>query len=130
MTNGKVTTTIAPWLPVADAAAAVAFYRAAFGAIETYRLEGDEGAILVAQLAVENAPFWVQQDDGDPSPDHRAIRMILTVTDPDAMFAQAVAAGATTVSPVGEEHGWRTGRLTDPFGHDWEVARPPENTGT
>jgi PhnB protein len=50
--------------------------------------------------------------------------MIVTVDDPDALFARAVTAGATVVSPVHEEHGWRTGRVTDPFGHDWEMSKP------
>jgi PhnB protein len=45
------------------------------------------------------------------------------VADPDAVFACALAAGATEVFPVGEAHGWRLGRLIDPFGHEWEVGR-------
>jgi PhnB protein len=49
--------------------------------------------------------------------------MILSVEDPDALFERAVGAGAAAVAPVHDEHGWRTGRLTDPFGHDWEVSR-------
>jgi PhnB protein len=49
--------------------------------------------------------------------------MILSVQDPDALFERAVAAGAAAVAPIHDEHGWRTGRLTDPFGHDWEVSR-------
>jgi PhnB protein len=50
--------------------------------------------------------------------------MILTVLDPDAMYAQALAAGARAVSVVTEEHGWRIGRVADPFGHHWEIGRP------
>jgi len=52
--------------------------------------------------------------------------MILTVDDPDAVFEQAIAAGATQVFAVSEEHGWRTGtgRLADPFGHHWEMSKP------
>ena len=49
--------------------------------------------------------------------------MILTVADPDAVFAQAVKAGASAVFPVGEEHGWRLGRVIDPFGLHWEIGR-------
>jgi len=49
--------------------------------------------------------------------------MILSVEDPDAVFDQAVAAGAAVVAPVNEAYGWRTGRITDPFGHDWETSR-------
>jgi len=48
------------------------------------------------------------------------------VADPDAVFRQARSAGATEVFPVGEEHGWRLGRVVDPFGHHWEIGRPLE----
>jgi PhnB protein len=48
----------------------------------------------------------------------------LTVADPDAVFARALAAGAKQVYPVAEEHGWRLGRVVDPFGHHWEIGRP------
>jgi PhnB protein len=46
------------------------------------------------------------------------------VDDPDAMFEQAIAAGATEVFAVSEGHGWRIGRLVDPFGHHWEIGKP------
>jgi PhnB protein len=113
-------------LAVSGATEAVAFYTAAFGAVERYRLEDDGGGVIVAQLAIGGADFWVQDDaDSSPMPDARiAVRIILTVADPDAVFAQALAAGATAVGAVAEEHGWRSGRLIDPFGHDWEIARP------
>ena len=69
--------------------------------------------------------FWVQ-DDSEGSPEAResgSVRMILSVEDPDSAFDQAVAAGATEVAPVSDEYGWRTGRVTDPFGYDWELSR-------
>jgi PhnB protein len=50
--------------------------------------------------------------------------MILTVEDPDSVFAQAVAAGGSVVAAVSEGHGWRVGRVADPFGHHWEIGRP------
>ncbi|HET7869227.1 MAG TPA: VOC family protein [Actinomycetota bacterium] len=46
------------------------------------------------------------------------------VEDPHAMVDRAVAAGATVIRPVGEEHGWRLGRIQDPFGHHWEIGKP------
>jgi PhnB protein len=120
-----VRTTIAPWLSVRDGTRAVDFYTAAFGAVERYRLQDDTGNVMVAQLAVDEAAFWVQDDPeaktvvGDTS-----IRMILTVDDPEAVFQRALAAGATEIAPVAEGHGWRIGRLADPFGHQWEVGKP------
>ena len=119
-------TTIAPWLGVIDGDEAVEFYKAAFGAVEVYRLEGDDGKVAVAQLKVGVAALWVQADAdaGQASGGEGSVRMILTVDDPDTWFAVAIAAGATQITPVGEEHGWRTGRVLDPFGHDWEFSKP------
>jgi PhnB protein len=129
MTNAvgstPVRTTIAPWLSAHDAGRAVAFYTAAFGAVERYRLQDDAGNVMVAQLAVDEADFWVQGDpDASPGVGDGSIRMILTVADPEAVFQQALAAGATEIAPVAEGHGWRIGRLADPFGHQWEVGKP------
>jgi PhnB protein len=118
---------LAPWLSVADAGRAVQFYRAAFGAAELERLEDDAGNLQVAQLRIGGADFWIQQDPGnDPHAlsDRSPVRMILTVDDPDAVYAQAVRAGAAEVLPVGEANGWRVGRLADPSGHHWEVGKP------
>ena len=116
---------IAPWLAVRDAQKAVAFYKAGFGAVELYRLPADDGSLAVAQLSVGGAVFWVQ-NDSNASPAGRggaAVRMILSVDDPDAVFEQAIAAGAAVVAPIHEDYGWRTGRVTDPFGHDWEMSK-------
>ncbi len=118
-------TSIAPWLAVRDAAEALAFYRAAFGAIEEYRLDGDDGSLVVARLSIGGATFWIQDDvdASPPAPGVGSVRMVLSVEDPDAMFDRSVEAGAVIVAGVHEEHGWRTGRITDPFGHDWEISR-------
>ena len=117
-------TTIAPWLAVSDAQEAVDFYTAAFGAIELYRLEGDDGKLAVAQLSVDGAVFWVQEDSGSGSSrGSTSVRMILSVEDPNSAMDRAVAAGAIEVAAVSEEYGWRTGRVTDPFGYDWELSR-------
>jgi PhnB protein len=123
--NTPAVPNIAPWLAVRDAAQAVAYYTAAFGATEVYRLDGDGGRVEVAQLSIGGALFWVQNDP-DASPDvcgAGPVRMILSVEDPDKFFAQSVSAGATAVAQVHEEHGWRTGRIIDPFGHDWELSK-------
>ena len=118
---------IAPWLSVADATKAVEYYKAAFGAVELEGLEDEEGSVVVAQLSIGGADFWVQQD-GETDPhalgDRSPVRMILTVEDPDAVFAQAVSAGAREVAPIAEGHGWRIGRVADPSGHHWEVGKP------
>ena len=121
-----VKTSIAPWLSVSQATEAVDYYKAAFGAVERYCLEDDEGKVVVAEFAIEHADFWLQEDpDSNPTcQDCRSVRMILTVDDPDAVFDQAIAAGATEVGAVSEDHGWRIGRIADPFGHHWEIGKP------
>ena len=119
--------TIAPWLTVRNGEQALRFYQQAFGATVVHRLE-DPGAGVVARLSVEGAEFWLSDGQLDGSRRESlgggSVRMILTVSDPDAVFAQALAAGAAEVFPVGEEHGWRLGRLIDPFGLHWEIGHP------
>jgi PhnB protein len=117
--------TISPWLSVSDATAAVDFYLTAFAATELERHDDGGGRVMVAQLSVGGADFWVA-DDADSSPDSitgGSVRMILAVDDPDAVFARAVAAGATAVAAIYEDHGWRIGRIADPSGHHWEIGR-------
>jgi PhnB protein len=118
---------IAPWLTVRDGLQALRFYQEAFGATVVYRLE-DPAAGVVARLSVEGAEFWLSDGQLDGSRQESlgggSVRMILTVGDPDTVFAQALAAGASEVFPVGEEHGWRLGRLVDPFGLHWEIGHP------
>jgi PhnB protein len=125
----RATVSLAPWLSVRNGARAVEFYKSAFGAVETYRIESPDGAV-VSRLSIDGAEFWLS----DESPEHSnfspeslgggTVKMLLTVPDPDTVFGRAVAAGALEVQPVGEGHGWRVGRVADPFGHHWEIGCP------
>jgi PhnB protein len=123
-------TTLAPLLSVRNGVQAIEFYKAAFGAVELFRIE-DPGGSVVARMSIEAAEFWL----ADESPAHAnfspqslggsTVRIVLTVNDPDKLFADAVSAGATEVYPVATQpYGWRVGRLVDPFGHHWEIGRP------
>ncbi|HZU25959.1 MAG TPA: VOC family protein [Bryobacteraceae bacterium] len=123
-------TSVAPMLSVRRGAEAIEFYKAAFGAQESFKVEAPDGAV-VAQLSVGDSDFWV----ADESPEHKnfspeslgggTVRLVLISEDPDAMFARAVGAGATVVWPVADqEYGWRVGRVVDPFGHHWEIGKP------
>src|SRR5579871_5947518 len=95
---------------------AMEFYKTAFGARELYSVPGGG----VAQLAVDDADFWVAEE----SPQHLnfspesiggcSVRMLLIVEDPAAVCAKAIAAGAKLIIPVADEHGWRLGRILDP----------------
>ena len=127
-----IATSIAPWLSVRKSVKAVDFYMQALGAIEVYRLDVPDGTV-VARLSVDGAEFWLSEESSEhsslitESAGAGSVRMILTVSDPDALFNQALEAGASEIFPVGEEHGWRLGRLVDPFGHHWEIGRPLNN---
>jgi PhnB protein len=118
-------------LSVRRGRAAVAFYIEAFGAVEVYRVGGTDGhEAVVSQLRVGEGMFWV----ADESPAHAnfspeslgggTVRMLLVVENPDAVIERAVALGATLVRAAADEHGWRLGRIADPFGHHWEIGRP------
>ena len=118
-------TAVTATLSVRDWARAIEFYKAAFAATELYRVDGGG----VAQLSVAGAEFWVAEESPEHlnfSPESRggcSVRMLLIVEDPAAVCKRAVAAGATQVVPVTDAHGWRIGRIVDPCGHHWEIAR-------
>jgi PhnB protein len=120
-------TSIQPGLSIRNSAKAGIFYKEAFNAVETYRMESPDGG-LVLRLSVNGAEFWVSGQseadgitEGNTSAD--SIKIILTVENPDHIFQQALNAGATEIFPVGEAYGWRLGRVVDPFGFHWEIGR-------
>ena len=122
---------VSPELSVRRGREAVEFYEAAFGAVEIYRVGGtDQHESVVSQLTVGGTSFWVSDEsppNGHFSPESlggSTVRLLLVVDEPQAVLEQAVALGATEVSPVGEEHGWLLGRIEDPFGHQWEIGKP------
>jgi PhnB protein len=117
---------IAPWLSVKNVKEALVYYKAAFSAIEVYRLDDENGNLVVVHLSIKEADFWIQEDldSNFMSIDRGFLRMILTVENPDWVFQQAISAGAAKVSAVREDHGWRIGHLIDPFGYHWEIGKP------
>jgi PhnB protein len=121
---------LTPMLTVKDAAAAIDFYRAAFDAVEQSRVTAPTGHV-VAELAIDGLRFFVVDENPEAfnlspkSLDGTTVRMNLIVDDPDAAAAQAVAAGASEVFPVGDQpYGLRQGRVADPDGHHWLIGRP------
>ena len=110
---------------------AIEFYKAAFGAEEIYRFGGtDDHDDVVCQLAVNGAPFWVEDEsppNGNFSPETvggSTVRLLLIVEQPLEVVEKAVTLGATEISSVADEHGWLLGRIDDPYGHRWEIGRP------
>lgn len=116
---------LTPYVTVADAAAAIAFYQAAFGATERYRMTTPDGSRIVhAELDINGARFLLSDDLGmGKGSGSGATTLHLDVPDADAVQAQAAAAGATITMPVAEMFwGARYGTLTDPAGIAWSVS--------
>ena len=117
-----------PYLTVRDAAQALAFYKAAFGAVETMRIEAG-GRIGHAELRIGEAPIMLAEEF--PEMDVKSplayggspVTVHLYVADVDAFSARAVAAGLKIVRPVEDQfYGDRGGKFVDPFGHLWWFA--------
>lgn len=127
---------LTPFLGVRRAAAAIDFYREAFGAVETGRLVDAEGGILHAELEIGGAPVYLAEETPEWenwSPHHfggSPVRLHLYVEEVDEVFARALRAGAKELIPVADQfYGDRSGRLEDPFGHVWILASRREEVG-
>lgn len=121
--------TITPHLVCAGAADAIEFYKKAFGAVERGRLPGPDGKLMHAQISIGNSYLMLVDEMpeckslGPKTLGGSPVAIHLYVEDADAIFAQAVAAGAQVVMPPADMFwGDRYGVLTDPFGHKWSVA--------
>lgn len=119
--------TITPFLVVNDAAKAALFYINGLGATELDRYEMSNNQLGI-KLAIGNAEFFISDEEpefNNLSPQTiggSPVRLVLTVADPDTIFTRAIAAGATQICPVTTEEDWRIGKLTDPYGHTWEIG--------
>ena len=125
---------VAPHLVVDDAAAAIDFYVAAFGAEELGRVPGPEGKLVNAALRINGSVVMLNDDFPEmtggksmtpTSLGGTPVSIHLTVTDVEKKFQRAVDAGATVVAPL-EDVFWgdRYGVIRDPFGHMWSLGQP------
>jgi len=121
--------TVTSYLMVRNAAAAIEFYKKAFGAVELIRFPGPDGKIMHAEVKIGDSPVMLAEempDNGFVGPQSlggAGVSLLLYVDNVDASFAQAVAAGATVRRPVQDQfYGDRSGTLTDPFGHVWSLS--------
>jgi PhnB protein len=123
------------YLSVAGGEAALAFYEKAFGGEVTYKqLVPDGKRVMHARVAINGGLIMLSDDFPEysggisqaPSPDHpTGVVLHMTVTDCDAVFNQAVAAGASpTMPPADMFWGDRYARVRDPFGHTWSIGAP------
>ena len=130
--------TLAPYLAVDDAAAAIDFYQRAFGATEVGRMDGPGGKLAHVDLQIGDSHLMFS----DPFPQFAArspkdlggtsVSIFMYVDDVDAAFKRAIDAGATAeMEPDDMFWGDRFCSLRDPFGHSWQIAThvedvPPE----
>lgn len=126
--------TATPYLIIKGAAAAIEFYKKAFGAVELCRMGGPGDQVMHAEIKIGDSVLMVS--DEYPDMNHRGpqsrggttVSILLYVEDVDKSYAQAVAAGAAATRPVQDQFwGDRMGTLTDPFGHVWSMATHKED---
>ena len=121
--------TATPLLICAGAAEAIDFYKKAFGAVELSRLPGSNGKLMHARIRIGDS-FIMLTDEmpewgafGPKSLKGSPVTIHLYVEDADALFAQAVKAGAKVTMPLDDMFwGDRYGKVEDPFGHQWSVG--------
>ena len=125
--------TLTPYIIVQDAAAALAFYKKAFGAEEVLRLTDPSGKIGHAHLAIGDSALMLADEHpefgalGPTALGGTPVRLHLEVADADATAQRAVDAGGTLLRPVQDQfHGNRSGMVADPFGHQWFVSQQTE----
>lgn len=121
--------TVTPHLICADAAKAIEFYQQAFNATEMMRLPGPNGKLMHACIRIGDSLVMLVDENpqwgcvGPLALKGSPVTIHLQVEDVDAVFAQAVKAGAKVAMSV-ENMFWgdRYGRIEDPFGHQWSIA--------
>jgi PhnB protein len=121
--------TVTPHLVCAGAAEAIEFYQKAFGATELSRVPGADGKLMHASVRIGDSVVMLNDEMpewgsfGPKSLKGSAVTIHLYVKNVDAVFEQAVAAGANVTMPLDDMFwGDRYGKVEDPFGHQWSIG--------
>jgi len=118
--------TITPNIIVKSVDEAVSFYKRAFGAVEILRLSMPDGKVVHCELKFGDSRVNLGESM-EGWPEHTLLAQMF-VADSDAVFAQAVKAGAEVLSPMTDMFfGSREGRGFDPFGSTWTISTHKEN---
>ncbi len=125
---------VTPYLMLRDGAAAIEFYKKAFGAKELMRFPGPQGKLMHAEVQIGDSPVMLADEmpealcQGPKTRGGTTVAMMIYVENVDAVFQQAVAAGAKVVRPLKDQfYGDRSGCVEDPFGHVWTIATHKED---
>jgi len=125
---------VTPYLIIKGAAAAIEFYKKAFGATEIMRMAQPDGRVGHAELQIGDSRLMLADEFpergylGPQSTGRSPVTLHLYVEDVDKVASQAVAAGAKEVQPVQDQfYGDRSGVFTDPFGHCWNISTHKED---
>ncbi len=117
---------VTPYLSIKGAGKAIEFYKQAFNATEVFRLVAPDGDIGHAEIMIGNSIIMLADEcekgefRSPTSLRGSSVGLYIYVEDVDALFAQAMNAGAKIVKPVEDQfYGDRNGTLEDPFGHTW-----------
>ena len=134
MVNQESVPAVMPYLGMRDAAAAIEFYKQAFGAVEKERLSSPDGSVAHAGIEIGGSMIMLAEENrewGNLSPASlggTTVRLHLYVDDVDTIFARAIELGAKERIPLADQfYGDRSGRIEDPFGHQWIVATRKED---
>jgi PhnB protein len=129
--------TVTPRLVVRNGAAAIDFYRKAFGAEELgERFTGPDGELIHAEMRIGDSVVMISDegDNGAPAKSPESLGGVVSAImatyweDVDAAWQRAVAAGAEVVYPLDDQfYGDRGGRLRDPFGQQWMLSQRTED---
>jgi uncharacterized glyoxalase superfamily protein PhnB len=121
--------TVSPHLAVRGAAQAIEFYKKAFGARELRRHPGPDGKIMHAEVQIGDSRVYLNDEfpemgsSAPPTLGGTPVTLHLWTEDVDAVFNQAVQAGAQVLMPLSDQFwGDRYGMVQDPFGHRWSLA--------
>jgi PhnB protein len=125
--------TVTPYLVVKGAAAAIDFYKKAFGAIERFRMPGPDGRVGHAELQFGDSAIMLADECPErgafaPQGGGTPVSLYLYMENVDAVVDRAVSAGAKLKQPVANQfYGDRSGGVEDPWGHTWYVATHVED---